>query len=270
VPLVGAVRLGLSLDALPAEAVLEIEPSLGAALVDRLAGGPGEVPPAREATPVERATLELLALLALSGAAREEGAAALAPRLARAPGQPAAPLSVELTVSAGAVRGACRLLVPEAAVRALGARAELPAPVAAWPVSGSLCSGFAALPPGAAELLEPGDVVVLDEPPAERAFLFLPGLALRGRDRAGQFHVEDLAVTDHAAVLPMTLTVEVARVTLPLGELTRLEPGAALPLHAPRDGRVVLRLGERAVARGQLVEIEGALGVRVDELESRP
>jgi type III secretion protein Q len=270
VPVTGAVRVGLSLDALPADAVLEIDPSLGAGLVDRLAGGAGEAPPAREATPVERATLELLSLLALAGAAREEGAARLAPRLAPAPGRPAAPLSVEVVVSAGAVRGSCRLLVPEAAVRAVGARGELTAKVAAWPVTGSLCSGFAALPPGAADLLEPGDVVVLDEPPGARAFLFLPGLALRGQVLEGQFHVEDLAVTDQAAALPLTLTVEVARVTLPLGALAGLEPGAALPLHAPRDARVVLRLGERAVARGQLVEIEGALGVRIDELEAAP
>jgi len=66
------------------------------------------------------------------------------------------------------------------------------------------------------------------------------------------------------------VTVELARVSLTLGDLSGLEPGGSLPLHAPRDGRVVLRLGDRAVARGQLVEIDGALGVRLDALEALP
>jgi type III secretion protein Q len=33
---------------------------------------------------------------------------------------------------------------------------------------------------------------------------------------------------------------------------------------------VLLRLGERAVARGQLVDIDGALGVRIEGLEVAP
>ncbi len=68
----------------------------------------------------------------------------------------------------------------------------------------------------------------------------------------------------------MTLEVELCRVELPLAELARLAPGAVLPLAIDRRGRVTLRAGEQAVARGELVEVDGALGVRVEVLEVDP
>ena len=68
----------------------------------------------------------------------------------------------------------------------------------------------------------------------------------------------------------MTLEVELARVDLPLSEIARLEPGAALPLGIDRRGLVTLRVGERAVARGELVDVDGAVGVRILSLEVTP
>jgi len=59
-------------------------------------------------------------------------------------------------------------------------------------------------------------------------------------------------------------------VSITLGDLARLEPGGALPLGVAMEGAVVLRAGERAIARGQLVEIDGALGVRLAQIGERP
>jgi flagellar motor switch/type III secretory pathway protein FliN len=76
-----------------------------------------------------------------------------------------------------------------------------------------------------------------------------------------------MTMTERQAQLPITLEVELARVELSVGELARLEPGAALPLALDRRGLVTLRAGERAVARGELVEIDGAVGVRILSLQ---
>jgi type III secretion protein Q len=70
-------------------------------------------------------------------------------------------------------------------------------------------------------------------------------------------------VTDTGAAIPVLLEVELARVALPLAELARLEPGAVLPLAIDRRGLVTLRLGDREVARGELVDVDGAVGVRI-------
>lgn len=267
----GMVRMGLSLDALPAPALLEVEASLAARLVDRLAGGEGSLPPALTLTPIERSALELLLLVAIAGAAEVLPVAdGLAPMLAAAVEEPPSPLAVEIAVTAGPVRGRCRLLLPAEALRRLSAPAELAGPVAAWVATGWLTSGSARLAPEELAALEPGDVLLLDQAPSDAACLHLPGLRLHGHLEGDHFHLEEPTVDPSTAELSLELTVELARVSLTLGDLARVEPGGAIPLHAPRDGRVVLRLGDRPVARGQLVEIDGALGVRIERLEDRP
>ena len=72
------------------------------------------------------------------------------------------------------------------------------------------------------------------------------------------------------AAIPVMLEVELARVPLTLADLARLTPGSTLPLTLDRRGLVTLRLGERTVARGELVDVEGAVGVRVLSVEVAP
>jgi len=66
--------------------------------------------------------------------------------------------------------------------------------------------------------------------------------------------------------LPVELRVELGRLTLSAAELLELEPGDALALGRPVGGAVDLRVGDRLVARGELVEVEGEVGVRVLEV----
>jgi type III secretion system YscQ/HrcQ family protein len=67
---------------------------------------------------------------------------------------------------------------------------------------------------------------------------------------------------------PVALSLELARFSLPLAEVASLAPGEVLRTGQLVGSRAVLRAGERVVASGELVEVEGELGLRV--LETAP
>jgi len=135
----------------------------------------------------------------------------------------------------------------------------------------SLRSGSAPLAPEELDALAAGDVVLLDPPGNAPDALVVPGGArFVGRLVDGTLHVEEVVMTERNGRLPVLLEVELARVEVPLAELARLEPGAALPLALDRRGLVTLRVGERAFARGELVDVDGAVGVRIVALEAAP
>jgi type III secretion protein Q len=262
-------RVALDLTAVPAGAVLEVEAALVVALVEALAGGSGEAIAATALTPVEASALELFALAALDGACSvEEIERALAPRLSRDARDPESALAVELEVAAGPIAGRGRLLLPEAAVHALRGAPPASGPGSATALPLSVRSGRAPLEADELAALSPGDVVLLDPPDVTPDALALPGGArLEGRIEEGFFHVSEVIMTERNAQLPVVLEVELARITLSLAEIARLEPGSAVPLGIDRRGLVTLRVGERAVARGELVDVDGAVGVRVLSLE---
>ena len=66
--------------------------------------------------------------------------------------------------------------------------------------------------------------------------------------------------------LPVELTAEVGRLRMTARELVELSPGAVLPLGRPLAGPVELVVGGKVVAIGELVDIEGELGVRLVQL----
>jgi type III secretion protein Q len=268
-----SAALALDLPALPGSARLEVEPSFVVRLVDRMAGGAGapEVP-ALALTPVEASFTELLALAALDGAAAVEGfEARLAPRLARDAEPPAHPLAVALAVDAGGIRGRALLALPLAAIRAFAGEPALSPALAAFPVDASLRGPSAPVAPEELEALAPGDVLVCDPPPDGRHALVFPGgFTVLGAASPESLLVEELTMPNRLAEIPLVLEVELCRVPLTLADLAALEPGATLPLPVDRRGLVVLRLGERAFARGELVELDGAVGVRITAVEAQP
>jgi type III secretion system YscQ/HrcQ family protein len=264
-PGAGCARLAFDLSALPGSAALEVDAALVARAVDLLAGGDGGVPGASAPTPAEASMLDLMALAALEALARdEEIERALSPRLCRSGAEPESPLAVALDVTIGAARGRGRLLLPPAAARAFRGRAELPGTLASVALTGSLRSGHSRATDDDLASLAGGDVLLLDEAPSAAGCLVVAGgPRASGRIEDDAFHVEEMPMTDHAAAATLTLEVELARFPITLAELSRLEPGAALPIPVGRRGLVTLRLGERAVAQGELVDIDGAVGVRV-------
>jgi len=68
-----------------------------------------------------------------------------------------------------------------------------------------------------------------------------------------------------AALSQLTLPVQVriGSATMTIGELVRLRAGAVVTLDRGLDEPVELLVGERAVARGELVAIDDEMGVRI-------
>jgi type III secretion protein Q len=267
-PTAGAVRLRLELTALPGTAAVEVGAPLAAALLDRLAGGRGAFPLATDVTPLERSALELAVLATLDALrAVPEVETPLAPRLARSACEPLAGLTVDLSVSLGESRGWARLILPVAAVRALGAGGLATGPAADVAVELSLRAGSAPLSPDELDSLAPGDVILLDPLPPCRLRAVAPGgLCLEGIEEQGGLTIEEIRMTDASSECTVSVEVELARVPVTLRDLVRLEPGAVLPLPIDRQGWVTLRVGDRTLGRGQLVDVDGAVGVRIDSL----
>lgn len=271
-PAAWGARLWIELAALPGAAAVEVEPRLAVALLDRLCGGPGASEAATVATPMEVAALELAALSAVEaiGSIREIDER-LAPRLARRGLEVGRVLAIDLAITMGCTSGRARLLLPDSAIEPFGDGLELPGPVATVTLELSLRGGSAPLLPEELEDLAAGDVVLLDPPSAGRLAAVAPGgLRVLGTEQENSLHVEEIQMPEACSEYPVALEVELARVPLTLGELARLEPGAVIPLPIDRHGHVALKLGERTVARGQLVDVEGTVGVRIDSLVGGP
>ena len=66
--------------------------------------------------------------------------------------------------------------------------------------------------------------------------------------------------------LPVEMVCELGRVTMTGRELLELRPGAVIPVGRPLAGPVDLTVGGRVVARGELVDVEGEIGVRITQV----
>jgi type III secretion protein Q len=267
----GMARVAIPLEGISAAAALEVEVAFAARVLQRLAGSTASAPAALTETPAERALLDLVALVAVDAARSLAAIAQLRPLVAMAGDPDPESLVVDLDVNVGPERGRGRLLVPASALRSLSASRppELPAATAQVELAASFREGTISLSREDLGATASGDVLLLDEGVRACAAVLPGGLSIGGSVEGNSFHVQVIEMTETQAAYPLTLAVEIGRFALTLGELARLEPGCVIPLEIRRDGAVVLRAGERAVARGQLVEVGGALGVRIAELGAR-
>lgn len=246
----------------------------------------------------ERGTLAYLAARTLAagsaegwrvGAVVTTGAAL---RRAAGPGPHAVwPAEVHL----GELRATARLRVPEAAIDALPEvrDAHGAARLGGLELTLVVEAGGARLPLSELGTARPGDVLVLDEalhPPGathRRVRVRIAGAhrttwwctatpqALRldsverapmapiGKGRSmtdGNTMADALERTGDA---PIEVSVELARFTLPLEQLASLQPGEVVLSGRAVGERVVLRAGDRTLATGELVDVEGEVGVRI-------
>jgi type III secretion protein Q len=276
----GVALVPVELTAIAGVASLAIDRSFAARLTERVAGGPGGNRPglggpAGALSAAERTVVELAVLGALDAVAAGTGIEpALAPRLALRGGVPLRPLCVELTVAAGGARGRVLLLLPESALRALRGPPCLPPALGDVAVPGAVRIGEASLDTREAEAIGPGDVLLLDPPAGGTATLHLQGgLVARGRIDGDSLEVTEVDAPEGGlatGAAPVLIEVELAAVVVPLREVARIAPGVVLPLGLDRSGRVTLRIGGRTVARGELVEVDGAVGVRVGAMTGEP
>jgi type III secretion system YscQ/HrcQ family protein len=236
------------------------------------------------------ADLRVRALLSDPAQARE---------LLAADGALVLPIALEL---AGERVGFVRVFLPEASARELGLR---PRPVSAPPAAlrtlpVALCAHAASVTLRRDELLalRAGDVVIpqrcrlVREPDGWRGALRLHVVgSLRTGFRCSTRHdelivealdtPEDPCMTETKSITtkapldttatlagdaPISLCLELARFTLSLEELSQLTAGEVLSTGRPIGETATLCAAGKPIARGELVDIEGAIGLRVLEL----
>ncbi len=66
--------------------------------------------------------------------------------------------------------------------------------------------------------------------------------------------------------MPVDVEVELTRLRLTLSELANLKPGTVLPLMINGAQPITLCVGDKAIARADLVDVDGELGARITEL----
>jgi type III secretion protein Q len=268
-------------------AVLELEPPVLFAALERLAGAGTKSGPLTSLTRLEEASFAFLGLSALyTLRGQEELHRWFGPRLtgvtmsrtealARLDARQRH-LGVELTVTVGQTTAGGRLLFPALVVE--GALKALPTEHEREIVGGT------SLPCEALESLGVGDVILFEGLCRQGEHLLGPGrLALRGFELVGDFGPEGFSLNrargcallqesdmvdaneriEGMPPLPVDVEVELTRLMVPLSELAGLKPGALLPLRINASEPVLLRVGDRVVARAELVDIEGEVGARI-------
>lgn len=285
--------------------VCQLAPELGASLVDRVLGGDGKsAHVAGDA--LDDLSMGVLAYLAARVCAASTGELRVRAPLCAAEDAHARlgdgrvlvwPLALALS---GAHAGMLRVFIAEATARALAAREQTAArrnDVASLEVVlcahaarvvltrrelASLAIGDVIVPDrcalardgrsytGAIELHAIGSRRVLVRAKADAATLTLEAVAGDGEDAMGEGKRIETAAVDASARLgddvPLELCLELARFNLPIGELSALAPGEVLSTGRPIGEQVALSIAGRVVARGELVEIDGEIGMRVLEL----
>ena len=72
-----------------------------------------------------------------------------------------------------------------------------------------------------------------------------------------------------AAEIPVEVIVELGRATLTVGTLSSLAPGEVVVLDRGPSDPVTLTANNRVLARGELVVVEGQVGVRILDVARR-
>ncbi|WP_437883132.1 FliM/FliN family flagellar motor switch protein [Pseudomonas sp. LRF_L74] len=70
------------------------------------------------------------------------------------------------------------------------------------------------------------------------------------------------------AHLPLQLTLRSGQLSLTLEQLRRLDTGSVLEVHGTAPGYATLLHGEQLVAEGELVDVDGRLGLQITRLAS--
>ncbi len=74
---------------------------------------------------------------------------------------------------------------------------------------------------------------------------------------------------DSLGQLPLSLTLRCGSLELTLGDLRRVAAGTVLPVNGVTPGFATLCHGDRVVAEGELVSVEGRLGLQITRMASQ-
>lgn len=292
----------IELGAHGARCVLEVELPILLLLLERIAGASGKYGPGTRLTRIEEAAFGYLCLLALAAVRPGPLGKRFAARVVSVHGERGEVLErtdctqrhlgIELSISVGEASGGAKLLVPAASLHVAvqdvpEVRPDRIAPeVLAARLPTRAFIGRTCLDAVSVSTLAPGDVVLFDGVEFRGGALAGPGRVVTPAfELHGEFAAHGLLVSGvhprafpqepnlmpHPNPLddlstpefPVDVEIELARLRLPLADLANLRAGAVLPLHVNPSDPVTLRVGDRAIARAELVEIEGELGARL-------
>ena len=249
------------------------------------------LPPALVSTAIEALLAEVMAGLSDAspgGPVRVVGRDGPAPSLAQgwtvAARHPASGATVYATLEAD---GLGLMLLAGLVGRAAPTINEIDAD--AVPVRIAACLGWAHLPAAELQSLAPRDTVFLDHclvSPDGELWLAAGGQGLRVRRQDSSYLItqgwtslmtETPQLPADAApdaqtpldldAIPVRLTFELGERQITLGELKQLQPGETFDLQRPlADGPVLVRANGALVGSGELVEIDGRIGVTLHRL----
>lgn len=234
------------------------------ALAQRLLGGPAELAAPRPLTVVEHAiwALAVAAALADLEVAAEVWPLVQAAAASRPEGCITAAFTVELPPGLGP-RGQPMTVTASFAPDLL-LRAPPPRALHAWPLDLPIVVGRCALPRGSVAGLAARDVITLE--PCLELVLGGGGIGLAAAPGAVEARVateyvpRDMTLVDDAS---LELTVQLGTTRLSLRQLGELAIGQIVPLGRPLAGPYEVRAAGRVVGLGELVDIDGELGVRI-------
>jgi len=251
-----------------------IDGALAGAVAARLLGAapPDEIEAPRPASAVERGLLAYAVAFALEVI----GAPLLVEEVTDgSPALAGTVVAVDLAVHIAPARGFVRIYAPPAL---------LATPVRPWaelvtarlptlPVTVRALAGRARVNVTDRAKMRPRSVVRLDRAPGGLYIAAGSGGFLARRVPGGALLTHPFAKGNPMAErdelardLPVELSCEIARLVLPAHEVLGLGPGAILPLGKRPGDPVELLAAGRLIARGELVDVDGEVGVRVTEI----
>lgn len=231
------------------------------ALAQRLLGGPNELDASRALTAAE----EAIWVLVIAAALEDTGVAGeVWPAAQRAPSL-TTHLALELVV-VGLATWTVVVYVP----RTLAGRVPPPRELPAWGFELPIVVARCALDRAAIERLAIRDIVIV-----ERELSLVVGdtaIALTATPQAVEARVAigyvpapmSPALADSAQ---LELTVQLGTTRMSLRQVGELAPGTIVSLGRPLAGPFEVRAAGRLIGRGELVDVDGELGVRIVSLE---
>jgi type III secretion protein Q len=124
---------------------------------------------------------------------------------------------------------------------------------------------------GAQDYADEGQYPQEEEQPVEAADGYAEAPADEQAEAPAEEYAEAYAIenTEDVDAVPVTLHFQLGTVALPLGELRCLSEGAVVMLNGGSPAAIAIVAGGRTVGRGEAVDVDGSLGIRITQWQAQ-